>query len=221
MKRFITLTIGAVLGGFGMLGCSSEEIRARSTAQAGTMAYGQTQMETMTALQSTIDHVEFVKTEVFELSQNNANLQATLTAMEVHETPTPIPEALPEIRSDRHYQNVTTSTGVSSSDGCAVDQQDTFYISGSNDPTRIYLTAVAVDVTAGTTYHSRWYHTHEMRYESEVWIPDRDYAEVCIYFWLASTDTPFQGGYWSAELMSNGASVARVRFAMCEPNVLC
>lgn len=223
MKHFLSLAIGAIFGGLGLVGCNSEEIRARSTAQASTMAYGQMQIETMVALQSTTDHIETLKTDVFQLLQENANLEATITAVDsgvVVVTPTPN-EGLPEIRSDRHYQNVTTSTGVHGSSGCAVDNQDTFYISGANDPTRIYLTAVALDVKAGTIYSSRWYYAHEMRYESGTWIPEQDYNEVCLYFWLASSDTPYQGGFWSAELMSDGLSVARVRFAMCEPNVLC
>jgi hypothetical protein len=204
--------------------------QAHETELAATAVFADQYQSTLTFLQPTLDHAATQQAEYSVLMQENTNLQATLTfekqivAGAAPPAPTPIPESddtLPTLRSDDHYQNSTITSGVTEADGCPRDNQDTYYVTGANDPTRIYFATYANDVLAGTVYRVNWYYLSELRYQSETWVPNQNYDQICIYFWLQSSYTPYQNGFWSAELTADGYAVARERFAICEQGQFC
>lgn len=189
-----------------------------------TIAAAESYEPTRLALVATVDVAPYFSTQHAQLVQQNNDLQATLihaqnAGIQASPTPAPIEATLPA--TNPAYQNVTTATGVYDADGCAIDQQDTFYITGANDPTKIYFTTLANNVTAGTVYNTRWHAGAEFRHESVTWTADQHYDQICLYFWLESGYTPYKGGYWLVELMENGFFVTGTRFAMCEPGIFC
>lgn len=221
-----------LLGLFCLTACGEDPFnRDPQKTQIAMYAQTQTALElfepTRVALQSTADAAPLLATQSAYLTMQNLNLQATMTAYQMSQVqpaqlmPTPTLDGSQISRAGEHYQNVTTASGVYDADGCAMDKKDTFYISGADDPTRIYFTTLATDVIAGTTYQTRWSHGANVRYESITWTADQNYDEICIYFWLESSYTPYEGGFWLVELLANGAYATGTRFAMCEPGLLC
>ncbi|NJL94784.1 MAG: hypothetical protein HC915_14245 [Anaerolineae bacterium] len=201
--------------------------QAQATQIIATVNYEETRQPTLIALEATTAYVPAMATQVVMLEQQNHNLQGTLAALRPFLQPTPDAQNFaaatldPLARAAQNYTDLTTANAINPATGCASAPNDTFYITGPNDPQRIYFSVRALDVRAGTIYQTRWYQGFESRYETPTWTADRDYAEVCIYFFLESSDAPYRGGFWSAELFANGTSVARIRFAMCEPGVFC
>lgn len=202
-----------------------------------TLSVVGTQVVQMDAIQLTVEAAAPMQTQYAVAIQEQDALLATQDAL-LNARPAPITNngdtvveasfsvqanstPQPTIQVNGQYSAVV-STGIDS-DGCALGQQDTFTISGADDPTEIYFVANARNVQAGSRFQSRWYpNADEMsNYTSVTWTADADYPQTCIYFWINSSDIAYQSGTWTVELLENGVVVQTQSFRMCITNESC
>lgn len=102
---------------------------------------------------------------------------------------------------------VATAAGVRSSDGCATGRQSSFNTSTE----RIYLTAVATNLQAGTRFDLSWQYDGSTVHQSS-WTADQNQSSLCIWFFIDPSDAPFSAGSWSASLSVNGAAAGTADF---------
>jgi hypothetical protein len=130
---------------------------------------------------------------------------------------TPVPADVPTLTSGAIYEDAQTASGIDEATGCAVDEKTRF----SLDAPIIYLTAVGRSIPSGTVHQVRWLMNEQVQDESVEWVADQDYPEICIYFWLEPSDTPFEAGQWSADLYVNDQRVVAVPFEICSADQAC
>lgn len=181
-----------------------------------------TQSATHAALQQTVQASVPMQTQYAAMLQYNNLLMATYDAYMLGTviaiTPTNIPQITAVADQPQTIEsNSVISSGIDSN-GCAVDSRIQFPITGADDPTAIYFSTVVRNVTAGTTFRTRWYNTADdmSRYESIAWQADRAYDETCVYFWMESSDIPYTFGSWTVELIINDAIAESLQFTLCE-----
>ncbi len=244
MRDELVNKLAVVLGGVSLLfvtAChpnelmESSEVRAsrhaQETARVETVVFVGTQAGTLVAMQSTVDGAASMATQLSQLQQEGAYLQATIDAVttlgvpvQPRYTPTVVAAAAPiagmsifgEGLQNTDYTDIRTATDVDG-DGCPTDKRGRF----SETIGRVYFTTLGVGVVAGTRHQVRWLFGDEFRSQSQEWVADRDYDEVCIYFWLNASDTRFEAGLWKADLMINGTLFVEVPFELCQAGELC
>lgn len=196
--------------------------KAIGTARVETAVSAGTQVGTVAALQATVDSAPILATQLSQLEREKARLQDTVhavTTLGMAVLPSPSPDNADTARSSmrQHYQELQTSLGVEATTGCGLPKRGRFGVNSG----RIYFNMIGVDIPAGTTHAVRWYRENELRYEASGWTADRIYPEICIYFWLEPSYTPFEPGMWSVELVANGESISPVPFEICDEGSLC
>ena len=237
---FFTTMLLLITGLVALSACSSDGFFANSDQRATqhmsamqTIAVAETQVGTITAWEATNEAVAPLSTQYADANIVRARLAATNTALESGEaiiptvtpylppTSAPAPAAV-TTASDERYVNTNMASGVREADGCATDAVDTFNITGPADTSRIYLTTIARNLQTNTALSVVWTNQSDgTSTESVTWTTERDYEQVCVYFWLESSDMQFADGQWTAELRENGQVVAEARFAMCEIGMVC
>jgi hypothetical protein len=197
--------------------------QAQGTARIQTAVYSGTQVGTVVALQATADGAPVMQTQLAQMERENQELQLTIEAIETQgvpvslrltqspQGPTPTPTQVAQ------YTDLRTASDIDPDTGCALDRLGRF----SAEEDIIYLTAIGQDVAAGDVHRTRWYMDGDLRHESDEWIPDEAFPQVCIYFWIEPVDTPFTSGMWNVQLMVNGQIVADVPFEICVAGELC
>jgi len=200
-----------------------ETQQAQGTSRVQTAIYSGTQVGTVVALQATADGAPVMQTQLAQMERENQELQLTIEAIETKGVPvtlriTQSPQgATPTLTQIAQYLDLRTATGIDTDTGCALDRFGRF----SAEEDIIYLTAVGQDVAAGDVHRTRWYMDGELRHESDEWIPEEPFPQVCIYFWIEPVDTPFTSGFWNVELIVNGQIVADVPFEICVQDEIC
>jgi hypothetical protein len=198
---------------------------ALNTDRVETAIFAGTQAATVLALQATVDNAPLLATQLSQLEREKESLEDTIEAVttrgiiaQPQVSPQPgssTNNALPS--SPNNYRELQTSVGIDPATGCPTSKQGRF---GVNED-MIYLNAVGIEVATGTAHRARWYREGELRYESEEWVADQTYPEICIYFWLEPSYTPFEPGLWSVELLVNNEALSPVPFEICVAGELC
>jgi len=75
----------------------------------------------------------------------------------------------------------------------------------------IYMTALAVNLQAETTFSVNWLYNRQRVFQSS-WTAPEDAVRRCIAIPMRSSDTAFEIGSWSAELFVNGMMEASSSF---------
>ncbi|MBK8025640.1 MAG: hypothetical protein IPK19_30680 [Chloroflexi bacterium] len=101
------------------------------------------------------------------------------------------------------FVDVATALTVRDSDGCADVIQSAF----AADIQRIYVTARAFNITAGTTMRVEWLYLGEMTF-TESFTVDVNDDDFCLWFYIEPTETVFSPGSWSVQLYANDQSIA-------------
>lgn len=170
---------------------------------------------------------------VLESERNNAEAtafaaQATLTSMNRSGVPVQpevaggagsLPGATPEPgvtpvaggAGGTTFTNTTTTTGIRSQDGCAVDQTAVFDTSEN----QIFVVTTLTNLQAGSVFGVRWFANGTLFHEEpECWIPTSDWEQVCAYCSIVpdAPDYVFQTGEWSVELLLDGQLYSEAQF---------
>ena len=166
--------------------------------------------------------VEAGETHVAEVSAVNSILLATAQVGE-----TPVIEVRPVViepstsnfadnmdemeftEGEMRIVGVATAPNVRNSDGCPDRQQFFFQPTAS----RVYLTAQAFNLSAGTQLAVNWDFDEELVYRS-LWTVPNDMPAECIWFYIEPTDAPFLPGDWMATLYVDGTLVNAIAFTM-------
>lgn len=181
------------------------DIPATVVAQNAALATEIVILDEMAAAESSESSARAAElaTSAAQINGVNAQLVGTL---QVVVTPTPplqadafdpmTPSAPGEV-GQRLYVNSGVSTDVRSSDGCVVDPREQF----SPFVSRLYATFVAFNLTAGTLFRVEWWWTtNQQMMFADSWTADRDYSELCVWFYVTQDDVTFQPGSWQARL---------------------
>lgn len=196
--------------------------RAHSTAGVQTALFAGTQAGTVVALQSTADSASLMATQLAQLQREREFLEATIQAIQTFGAPaqprlTAAPARTPSPLLSTNFLSLRTSSGIDESTGCAIDEKTRY----ASTVQRIYFNFVAQNLRAGTILKPRWYKDDQLRYDSDEWIPDQDYAEICVYFWLEPAYTPFEAGTWRVELVVDGQVMGEIPFQICPEGTDC
>jgi hypothetical protein len=164
-----------------------------ATAIAATaQAEGTSVQETAVAAATTIARMD------------NINLQLRATARAI------IPPTMPIVNSgssglagtpsgdSMQFVEIGTSTSVSDSDGCANALQSQFPF----DVQRIYATARAFNIRAGTLMGVEWRYQDQIAHEENFVVPVDD-DNYCLWFNIDPVAATFSSGDWSVQLFAN------------------
>ena len=110
----------------------------------------------------------------------------------------PTATSAPELATGTRLENVVLAASVGSDD-CASEITSRFM----TDTAEIYVVASAIDVSAGTTFTSRWLRGGEQMVSFD-WTPDFDIDNACIWFFIDQSDVEFTPGTWSVALDIDG-----------------
>lgn len=104
---------------------------------------------------------------------------------------------------ETQFVDVATALSVRDNDGCAVAPVSSF----SADVTRIYATARALNIRAGTQMAADWLYNGALVYQSESWTVSVDDDDFCLWFYVEPDDFAFSAGSWSVQLYANGVAI--------------
>ncbi len=150
--------------------------------------------------------------------------QVAITQTPASFIPTPpLPTTAFTANAETRFTDTAIAAGIDESNGCATNLRQSLDITGSDDSTRIYLTTSGHNLRAGTVIQTRWYPENDRAnaFESITWTPTINHEQVCIYFWLESSNIPYSSGMWMAELVVDGAIQESLSFTMCEVGETC
>jgi hypothetical protein len=112
------------------------------------------------------------------------------------------------------FNLIATASGVNSADSCPIDNKVQFT---PNDP-RIYVTARAFNVTAGTLMNAAWSFNGSVVYDADSFTIETDDSDYCLYFYISPQDVAFSLGSWSVQLFANGVPIMpTASFTIVEP----
>ncbi len=137
---------------------------------------------------------------------NGVNQQLVATLKRVL-TPTPPLQAVQQISGTQAAQfegrRLFVKTGVSAQvnprDGCVEGAALTFSV----DTPRIYATARAFNIEAGTPLMARWFYENELVYEFS-FTTERSYDDWCFWFDITPDLVAFKAGSWAVRLYADG-----------------
>jgi hypothetical protein len=119
-------------------------------------------------------------------------------------TPTMVLESavLPNAQENdgrRWFTRTGVSGEVNPSSGCVINPVTVF----APNEDRIYATAHVINLNAGAVLASEWFYGEESRYSFQ-WTVERNYDELCIWFYIDPSITPFTPGNWRVQLFADG-----------------
>lgn len=183
------------------------------TAQAENAAFDD-EISTMTAVAQEARFVaagtlEAGETAVARVNGVNQQLMATLQRQV---TPTPRmenqgvqeldPTLLAQFAGRRLFVKTGTSTSINPADGCIVNPNVFF----QETDTRIYGTLKVFNLNSGVRLRAEWKREGVPVWE-DVWVVDRDYSEICVWFYIEPSYVAFTPGTWSVEMFADGFSL--------------
>jgi hypothetical protein len=104
--------------------------------------------------------------------------------------------------SGTQFAQIATASSIQESNGCASQLQNEFSI----DTSRIYLTAYATNLVAGTLIVTEW-DFNGTAVVTTSWTVDQNYSDLCIWFFISPEDITFSPGNWAARLIVNEAPI--------------
>ena len=143
-----------------------------------------------------------VMTEVAAVRASNLELLATVRAGDP-----PRPRVVAETNSasvtltpgQRWFTRTGVSSQINEADGCVIAPQ----ISFSSDIEKIYATMFGLNVEAGLQLSVSWaYEGAEVHQES--FTLDRDWGEVCLWFFIDSATVDLLPGNWTVQMFADG-----------------
>lgn len=106
---------------------------------------------------------------------------------------------------------IGVSTSVNDSDGCPGTTLSAVPASAQ----RIYATMRGLNVRGGTSLGVEFYRDGTLVYSDTNWSVPQDAVEICLWYFISPTDTPFTPGNWSVNLYAEGVLVgAAVPFTL-------
>jgi len=220
-----------------------EDSSERATREAENQIYLQTiqavetQASTIEALQSTVQSVSVMGTQIVRLEVQNQALEATLEAaasgniQAVPSTPQPAPAAAqpgqtvqPGAGSTPLFPNAITPTVPvptpipassaiynSATTAMAVNNSDGCAADNTTTFTtaedEVYIVVEVQNVPAGITFYSRWTTPDALTFDTVSYTPDQPFDSICIWFFITPQDLAFITGEWTVELIANEQSV--------------
>ncbi|MEO8612184.1 MAG: hypothetical protein ABI690_30095 [Chloroflexota bacterium] len=100
------------------------------------------------------------------------------------------------------FINVSTASSVRDSDGCATDTQSQF----TSDTQRIYITARALNIKAGTLLGVEWLYQGAIVHKENFVAPIDD-DDYCLWFNIDPSTITFSPGGWIVRLYANDSPV--------------
>lgn len=117
----------------------------------------------------------------------------------------------PISNGNTQYTEIGTALAIrEQTDGCAADRTTQFSLNAS----RIYATARALNIAAGTSVYVEWQYGGTRVAQSTVYVITNDDPDFCLWFYLEPTDAPFSAGQWAAQFFANGAPVGSATFTL-------
>lgn len=117
---------------------------------------------------------------------------------------------VPFTEGNTQYTDVATALAIRESDGCAADRTSQF----STGVSRVYATARALNIAAGTAVYVEWQYAGARVAQSTVYTIASDDADFCLWFYLEPTDAPFSVGEWAAQFFADGAPAGTAAFTL-------
>jgi hypothetical protein len=118
-----------------------------------------------------------------------------------------LPAASPSPGADTgtgtQFTEIAVSLNVREDDGC-VDGPTTSIPAGS---TRIYATARAFNIRAGTLMGADWLREGQVVYQSSTWTVESDDDDFCLWFYIEPADVEFTPGAWAVRLYADGQAL--------------
>lgn len=172
----------------------AEVIRAEATAiRATAQAEGARLDATMVAANAYLEHRRGVNAALL----STARADMVPTTQVIANVFGGTPQAITEGR--RWFVKTGTATEVRQSDGCTVGPRDAF----SADTPAIYATFQAFNIAAGTPLSVNWLHEGRSVHQ-ESFNLGSNHSQVCLWFSLDPSMTPFYPGAWSVQLYAEG-----------------
>jgi hypothetical protein len=116
-----------------------------------------------------------------------------------------LPAASPSPGADTgtHFTDIAVSLSVRDDDGCADGATTTI----PSSATRIYATARAFNIRAGTLMGADWLRDGQVVYQSSPWTVEGDDDDFCLWFYIEPVDIEFTPGAWAVRLYANGQAL--------------
>lgn len=113
---------------------------------------------------------------------------------------TPVPGGVGTVSTN--FVEISTALTVRDSDGCA----DTVANAFAADVQRIYVTARAFNISAGTTMRVEWFYEGTSSF-TESFTVDVSDDDFCLWFYIEPTEVAFSPGSWSVQLYANEQAI--------------
>lgn len=130
-------------------------------------------------------------------------MNATVSPMEMAAIAPAAGAAMAAGTTETQFVDVATAVSVRDNDGCAVAPVSSF----SAGVERIYATARALNIRAGTQMAADWLYNGTLIYQSESWTVSADDDDFCLWFYVEPDDFAFSAGSWSVQLYANGVAI--------------
>jgi hypothetical protein len=181
----------------------------QATAVSGTMAAAETYViqresvneQLVTTLRAAVPPTQQL---VDQSGPVTPGLNATAAPMDAMTTPDPnLPAATAEMGAGAQFVDIAAASAVRDSDGCAQTPQTSFSASAA----RIYATARALDIRAGTLMGADWLYEGQVVFQSSSWTVNEDATDFCFWFYVEPSDVAFNAGSWSVRLYADGVAI--------------
>ncbi|MGQ9850698.1 MAG: hypothetical protein ACUVSU_11690 [Aggregatilineaceae bacterium] len=235
MKRgLVWVTLGISLA---LTGCDSltgtaeiEQLETRNAQLQGTIDVLGTPLATITALEEAATQAVLLQAQLAAAQNEALAARATLTVLQLSGggafVPTPIPPAAPPgdqslslltpaptpAGTGTRFTDTVTATGRDAQD-CPVGATTVF----PPDTPTIYVITRVNFLPAGSTLSARWTVNGELFYDdTQCWVPDQDWTDICAYCSIVPEGATFQTGDWTVELSLDGQLMSQVQFRVAE-----
>jgi hypothetical protein len=209
------------------------ELRDLETHNAqlqGTIQGLGTPMLTIVALQQAATQNVVLQAQLSQAQNDALAAQATLTVLQLTGgggaiQATPIPPSVPagdqpsglptppaSGGSATAFTQTVTATGRNAQD-CPTGVTSTFEITTGT----IYVNARINYLPAGSTLGARWTANGALFFDdTECWVPDQDYYDICAYCSIVPDGPAFEAGNWTVELLFNGQVLSQTQFQVVD-----
>lgn len=205
MKRLVLLAI-ALVAASGCAALNAPDVPA--TLQAENLGF--VQEATQIAQAGAADRAliaataDAAATQVAELQGINTALLATVRAGDGPQQDVRAAVVADSAPADlaegqRWFVPTGTTASVRDSDGCVVAPQVSF----PADAERIYATVRGYNVNAGVVMGVEWLYEGTPVWQ-ERWPVERDWPDICMWFYIDPATVDFQPGNWSVRLLADG-----------------
>lgn len=232
----LMLAVIIVLSGCEALPGSTEisDLETRNAQLQGTIDGMGTPAATIAALAMTADRSMMLQAELSNLQGTALAAQSTLTVQQLSGGSGPLTQAPGASGGEMVAAPTGAATpdgGGGSGDGAVVSTGGTtFYettLARSRDSfdcplnattsfdtsdTVIYSIVRVSNLRAGSTIGVRWYANGVLVEEGQCWTPNQDWEDVCAYCDLRPSDTVFEAGSWSVEMLLDGEVMSQANF---------